>query len=459
MKALATMPEERYRTVEEFRADLNLFLEGRSVSAKQDTMRELAVKLVKRNKGVSIAMGAALMVLIVVATFFLRVNYDARVRAETERNKANENYAAFQKEQEQRVKQGRDSIPSLLTAAELLVEKRDFDAARAQVRIGLDFYPEHTELRKLRGQLALIAQDFGQAQKDLAAHARQRPEDLLTRELVEWLPRAKANDNSSQIVLAAIFTRHQAFALADGALISQGDNAQTVRQKLLTLYQQRIDNGWPGKKYNLTLVKGSFQLALGGSNVTNLAPLRGLPLSSLNLAYCHQVQDLEPLRGMPLTSLILTACVQVQDLGPLRGMPLTSLNLDSCSEVRDLGSLKGLPLTSLNLRSCPVRDLGPLQGMPLTSLSLDSCGKVRDLDPLRGMPLKTLMIYGSKVTDLRPLQGMQLEDLRLTPRSITQGLDILRRMETLKTIGINYEESGAWPAAEFWKKHKAGEFK
>jgi hypothetical protein len=84
---------------------------------------------------------------------------------------------------------------------------------------------------------------------------------------------------------------------------------------------------------------------------------------------------------------------------------------------------------------------------------------VQDLGPLQGMPLKTLMIYGSKVTDLRPLQGMQLEDLRLTPRSITQGLDILRRMETLKTIGINYEESGAWPAAEFWKKHKAGEFK
>src|SRR5471030_2520069 len=58
MKALATAPAKRYQTVEKLRRDVELFLEGRSVSAKQDSVREMAWKLVKRNKGASIT-GAA----------------------------------------------------------------------------------------------------------------------------------------------------------------------------------------------------------------------------------------------------------------------------------------------------------------------------------------------------------------------------------------------------------------
>ena len=52
---------------------------------------------------------------------------------------------------------------------------------------------------------------------------------------------------------------------------------------------------------------------------------------------------------------------------------------------------------------------------------------------------------------------MPLEDIRLTPKSITQGLDILRGMKSLKTIGI--EENQSWPAAEFWERYDRGEFK
>jgi hypothetical protein len=51
------------------------------------------------------------------------------------------------------------------------------------------------------------------------------------------------------------------------------------------------------------------------------------------------------------------------------------------------------------------------------------------------------------LTDLTPLQGMPLEDIRLTPNSITRGLDILRDMKSLKTIGVEWNQS--WPAAEF----------
>ena len=72
-----------------------------------------------------------------------------------------------------------------------------------------------------------------------------------------------------------------------------------------------------------------------------------MPLTRLYLWNVSQVRDLEPLKGMPLTSLTLGQA-QVQDLGPLKGMPLTELNLDDCTQVRDLDLLKGMPLKTVD---------------------------------------------------------------------------------------------------------------
>ena len=42
---------------------------------------------------------------------------------------------------------------------------------------------------------------------------------------------------------------------------------------------------------------------------------------------------------------------------------------------------------------------------------------------------------------------------------IVKGLDILRDMKSLKTIGVGYLSTQAWPAAEFWARYDKGEFK
>jgi hypothetical protein len=71
MKCLSKVRARRYHSVMQLRKDVGLFLEGRSVSAKPDTLGQAVVKLVKRNKGVSAAVGAAALVLIAVTAFFL----------------------------------------------------------------------------------------------------------------------------------------------------------------------------------------------------------------------------------------------------------------------------------------------------------------------------------------------------------------------------------------------------
>ncbi len=192
-----------------------------------------------------------------------------------------------------------------------------------------------------------------------------------------------------------------------------------------------------------------------GAPLSDLSPLKGMLLTSLDLRDSIQLRDLSPLKGMPLVKLELSRCAQVRDVTPLKGMPLTHLSLNSCA-TDDLAPLKGMPLTHLDLLgSRNVQNLEPLKGMSLVTLYLNFT-HVRDLAPLKGMPLKLLMISETGVTDLRPLQGVPLEDIRLTPRNITQGLDILHDMKSLKTIGIDYYTG--WPAAEFWDRYDKGEF-
>ena len=96
-------------------------------------------------------------------------------------------------------------------------------------------------------------------------------------------------------------------------------------------------------------------------------------------------------------------------------------------------------------------------GVKLRILNCDGT-PVSDLSILRDMPLVSLRCCKTKVTDLTPLVGLKLEEIRFTPKNITKGMDVLRQMKSLKTIGIG-KDTEKWPAAEFWKRYDAGEFK
>ncbi|MCY3022216.1 MAG: tetratricopeptide repeat protein [Planctomycetota bacterium] len=84
MKALATEKPDRYQAVEAFRRDIELYLEGRAVSARADTFAEATVKLIKRNKGASIATAVALVALLSGGLWYNARLRQARDRAETE---------------------------------------------------------------------------------------------------------------------------------------------------------------------------------------------------------------------------------------------------------------------------------------------------------------------------------------------------------------------------------------
>ena len=172
-------------------------------------------------------------------------------------------------------------------------------------------------------------------------------------------------------------------------------------------------------------------VALERTQVEDLSPLAGMPLRWLNLDDLPGIVDLRPLADMPLTELFMLR-TGVTDLAPLRGMPLRRLNLEG-TRVKDLGPLQGMPLEWLNLNFVDtypsfaplkgmalrelhahgnsVDNLDGLAGMPLGILGLDWSYRITDLSGIRGLPIRNLHIHGTRISDLRPLQGMPIRHL------------------------------------------------
>ncbi len=431
MKALARDKEQRYPNVEELRRDVERYQEGRSVSAKEDSRWELAVKFIKRNKTFSVATVVGLVVLLCSLVVIARA-WLATGRA----------YADYRQEQQEKEKRTREAVPALVQAARLAILQREFQNALDQVELALTYAPRHAEARLLKAQLLIVQQNFADARAELTDYLRLKPNDARAQRLADLCRRPQPDGVDNLLQIALVFEEQQELPLADGLLTLYGGSSFEVRQKLLGLYQKRIETRWPGLGEQLTM--------------------DGVGIYRLFLQDCKQVTTLAPLTGIPLTWLNLGRCTGVQDLGPLHGMPLRWLNLGGCGGVRDLTPLHKMPLTYLSLGGCfRIEDLTPLRGMPLKTLDLNVCHGVTDLRPLQGMPLQQLILGNTGVDDLSPLAGMDLRQITLTPRYGTKGMDVLRRMPNLKTITITLgkKQTQTLSAKEFWKKYDAREFK
>jgi serine/threonine protein kinase len=435
MKALSTKPKHRYQTVEDLIRDIELYREGRTVSAKEDTPWEVVLKLAKRNRAATVVLGGALMAIIGLVIVGYSLNRAERLQAEA-------NLKEFTDEQERRRADQKQSAPAWVEKALRSIDHLDFTSAMLDVEQALAFDPELMVARLLRGKLYLVDQEFAKGLADLDAYLAVQPDDRNVAALRELV----ANKGNSEIKpqLTDAFIK-----MGDTALARQLDASSDSR---LRIYRQRLEQAWPGSGTGLTLEKdGSLALTITGRQLTDLTPLAGMPISRIELTGSKvldinvlaamplvkvllvdtrlrgvaplagkpitsltisrsEVADLSPLKDMPLIQLDVSDS-PVADLTPLKGMPLKSLDL-SGTKVENFAEVKSLPLTSLALNRLPISDLSPLKGLKLTSLSLASTG-VSDLTPLKGMPLETLVLSDSKVFDAKPLQGLQLRSLAI----------------------------------------------
>jgi serine/threonine protein kinase/Leucine-rich repeat (LRR) protein len=196
-----------------------------------------------------------------------------------------------------------------------------------------------------------------------------------------------------------------------------GTPASTVAE----FWQDNSADGWISRlrasgvaaRHLSKLADGTWEINLGGSKLSDLALLRGVPISHLEINN-----------------------TAITDLSPLRGIPLKTLYIDETS-VTDLSPLQGMPLEDLSASGTPVTNLFALAGMPLISLRLHDCGALTDVSPLATCPELHNVTLPPKATNLAPLRTLpKLERLSFKPDE-------------------NNGYRPAQTAAEFWQAYDA----
>jgi Leucine-rich repeat (LRR) protein len=152
------------------------------------------------------------------------------------------------------------------------------------------------------------------------------------------------------------------------------------------------------------------------------------------------IRGLKLLQGAPI-SMLRIGGTQVTDLSPLRDMSLTHLAIYN-TQVADIGPLQGMPLVQLHASSTPVKDISVLRGMPLRQVRLHHCSHLTDVSPLAGC---------ADLTDLTlPPNAANYEFLRDPARF--PRLTHLSFEENPAQSGLRQPKH---TVAEFWKSYDA----
>jgi len=446
MKALTLEQAKRYQYVKFLQRDVEKFLGGFATGAEGASIWKQVSLFVRRNKTASIAAGIIFALLIGGSW----INFQARLKSEqaektavAERNKAEKALTAL-----------KGTTPALIAQTDKFYERQQYDKALEAITYAIEYAPEKAHYHLRQAHLLQAMLKLTEAEKAYSRVLKLDPGNKDAKKNKILCQELMAENKGTSIAPETVCKLFLALRKQN-----RGAEAAAAIQRI-TGGEKTLDSFWrnllekQGVKFNkIKLDEDGIlrELDLKETGITDLTPLKGIPLTNLE-AGKNELSDLTPLKGMPLKHLAI-GYTRVSDLTPLKGMPLTTLYLISNPTLSDLTPLKGMKLIWLNLHGTKATDLTPLKGMPLTDLAIGYCRDLVDLTPLKGMPLTKLDIADTRVSDLTPLKGMKLTYFIFTPTSIRKGIDCIQEMTTLKIMGTYWNNQIS--ADEFWKKYYA----
>ena len=362
-KAMALAPQQRYQKVEDLARDVRAFLGGYAVSAQTIGLGALFWLLVKRHKAISIVIAVSLMTIATLLTVFIiqitrseRRAMNALIKTMKSERQALDALTRLREEQAEKLRIGRYATPQLLGHAEELIRNLSFEEALTELNLIVTLNSSLPQAWLLKGSLHLGRQEFDEATlafDHLPLHARRAKRDKTLRageiadkyqQLLlddETLPYPqlrqlidditnKANNlplSVQQAALGQLFHHLNHGSKLDEARLEFVRDALCLFNPQLNMGQSRSD-------------ENNLVLELHGSQVSQLLPLTGLPIDSLDLSGTAVV-DLHWLRDSGVENLNLGG-TPVNDLTAIFNLPLTSLGLVNCANIR-LEQLRNFP--------------------------------------------------------------------------------------------------------------------
>ena len=418
MKALSKRAEDRYPSPEDMREDIELYLDGRSVSAREDSLLEILAKALRRNRGAGIAGALGLLAFMTLAGASYWTNLQERSRAE---QALNDLHAAEAKRREQQ----RASAPAYLQRAEHSLRNGDVDSAILDLGQAIDFDDQLEEARFLRAAVLLRQGKVAESAEDLEDGLALSPDSERLAEFAALLKRYRSSREDYALLMAnQFYEKHELFFLID-------TSAYGSREQLLVYRKQLKD--LPDVAARLVYgQQEELSLSLRGkATLKDLEPLRGIPLIHLTVNHM-KAGDLTPLKGMPLKTLSIRGSL-VRDLTPLRGMQLERLDIRG-TQVEDLTPLAGMPLRVIALARLNVT-LTPLANMKLESFTAHQC-RLERMDVLLGQPIETLEMSGNSLSDASLILRFPLKRLDLAGSRNMADWSWLRNLKGVEDLDL-----------------------
>lgn len=448
MKALEKDRDRRYESANAFAQDIDRHLSNVPVMARPPSTRYRMARFARRHRLTFIS-GVSIAATLVVGA---GVSVWQAVRAGEEARRANDLLAELRK-----------TAPAFAAQARELTVHGNFDAAIETLGYAIQLQPNSAEYLKERGALLQGQLRLQEAESDFRRALDLQPGDESARNNAAICERLLASprepdggwtrDSISRLYAFMAAERRPATQLLPLARIL-GHETQVLREYWVARLQALPNASETPIDKRLTADdEGRLYLDLTGTKVADLEPLRGMPLSWLDVSGCEELRSVEALRGAPLRSLNISETgvsslaplaevrtleelalhhTPVTDLEPLRGLPLQRLRLFH-TDVRDLSPLAGMPLKHLELGHTQVVDLSPLVGLPLQILEC-SYTPVADFSPLAKLRLEGLALQGVRVGDLSFTRDMPLKGLVLAGARDTANFRSLREVKTLELL-------------------------
>jgi serine/threonine protein kinase len=374
MKAMALDIEDRYATVAELQADVTAWESGFAPKAERAGIGRQVILWAGRHKTNVVLFGIFFVVLNVALGLFIYRLAEERNLLRTSERSQRESAEKLS----QALKDLRGVAPLFAEEARGLIARKDLDAALSRIDSAIRQLPNEAEYYNLRGNILQSLLRWDEAVESYEEAIERNPnlalakQNLeLTKKLIEGTPEDREPTSEQLRILESALLKQKRIAeaasivdrfgpdkpLALKFLRDASENDPQLRplreffrgSQLRGRLQRQPDGTYSANLHGLppaiyvTLLKSQVVtisiVHLDDPNFSDLSVLSGLKLKGLALNGCANVTDLTPLAGMQLETLNLNR-TGVKDLTPLGGMPLTELSLDGCSKLQDFSPLK-----------------------------------------------------------------------------------------------------------------------
>ena len=310
LKAMETLPEERYQSVAELHKDILSFRNGYVTSAEESNLWKIFSLFLKRNKAISVIVAASLM--LVFALSFFHID-----SLKKERDIANEALAVAKEEKEKRQYLSDLGVDFFIKQAKQMVVFHSFEEAEkliAQIPKSEFTEEQKAQVNDLFGQVAFYRQEYNKA-SGLLKNTKDRHNKFLLKMAQKYAQRKpsdqvflKGDDFVELLDELEAFNVLHAWRSYEHKMRKFKDIFEHIKavEKMI-----HVKNNGLGKiNIKLTENKGKYYLDLSNNpEMQSVIGLRFMPLSGINFSGCgiKNVQ-MAHLKNLPLEELNLSDC-------------------------------------------------------------------------------------------------------------------------------------------------------